>query len=192
MSIWHRRERPFGTGRPVPMGCGLAVAHFSTVNMSKIDMDTISLMAAATVTNKSKRSLWRLVSDGGLVRGPVDAQGRATVSLISVREHVATSLSDAEWTLLVSADRGDAEAQNDMALFFLAAGMDEHAHYWLGLAAKQNHGDALHWLARCHFRGLAGADPDQNLGMMYLAKAAAAGHVISQMQIKGMQPQLRG
>lgn len=159
-------------------------------------MDTISLIAAANLTGKTRRTLWRWVAEGKLPRGAGDSQGRSTVSLEHIKQDACVALNDADAAMVMAADRGDANAQNDVGLLLLAAqqgdakkGEEQEsfaALYWFELAAQQNHGDALHWLARCHIDGI-GVEKNENLGLMYLAKAAAQGHIISQAQMNDMQ-----
>ena len=77
------------------------------------------------------------------------------------------------------------EAQNELALFFLANDKPEGAIYWLELAAKQGHADAMHWLGRCYIEG-KGLAQNVDMGIMWLSKAAASGHIISRHQIDGL------
>ena len=67
-----------------------------------------------------------------------------------------------------------------------AAGVTRGAIYWLELAARQDYADAMHWLARCYLDG-NGVAPDEYLGLMWLSKAAAHGHRISQGQLQVMR-----
>ena len=83
------------------------------------------------------------------------------------------------------ADSGDAEAQNDIGQFFAIAGQPKAALYWLQLAAQQDHADAMQWLGRCYVGG-DGVPMNVNLGFMWIAKAAAKGHVIAQAQVSGL------
>ncbi len=150
-------------------------------------MQLISLGAAVSISELSERTLWRRITDGSLRRGADDKRGRTLVSLDDVL--AATKLlqvqpEDVE--LIRQADAGDAESQNDLALLLLAQGRSKGAVYWFNLAASQNHADAMNWLGRCYVEGL-GVDQDENLGVMWIAKAAALGHVISEAQMHGMK-----
>lgn len=104
------------------------------------------------------------------------------VALDSLIKHVCIPIADEDWVLLAEADAGDPTAQNDLALLFLAEERPTNAIYWLDLAAKQGHADAMHWLARCFIDG-TGVPRNENLGMMWLAKSAAGGHSISMHQM---------
>lgn len=107
------------------------------------------------------------------------------VNLDAIKFHACIPLEEDDGPLIQEADEGNAEAQNDLALLFLANSKPRAAIYWLELAAKQDYPDAMHWLGRCHIDG-NGVFQDANLGMMWLAKAAAHGHAISQAQIQSM------
>lgn len=150
-------------------------------------MELISLAAAITLTEWSERTFWRRFADGSVKRElESSGNGKSMVHLESVEAHITIPLAAEDLTLVQQADRGDAVAQNDLALIFLAGGKPRGAIYWLELAAKQDHADAMHWLARCYLDG-NGVAPDHHLGLMWLSKAAAHGHRISQGQLQVMQ-----
>lgn len=107
------------------------------------------------------------------------------VDLDAIKSYACIPLEEDDGPLIQGADAGNAEAQNDLALLFLANNKPRAAIYWLELAAKQDYPDAMHWLGRCHIDG-NGVFKDENLGMMWLAKAAANGHSISQAQMQAM------
>jgi TPR repeat protein len=113
------------------------------------------------------------------------------VSLEAIRTYICIPLEDDDVPLIKDADSGSAEAQNDLALLFLANQKPRGAIYWLELAAKQEYPDAMHWLGRCHLEG-NGVLQDDNLGMMWLAKAAARGHIVSQAQMQAMRDKFTG
>lgn len=146
----------------------------------------ISIASAITLTEWSESTFRRRISEGALKRefeaGP---GGRAMVSFDAIQPHICIPLEDDDISLISDADSGDAEAQNDLALLFLANSRPRGAIYWLELAAKQEYPDAMHWLGRCHIDG-NGVLKDENLGMMWLAKAAAHGHAVSQMQMQAI------
>jgi TPR repeat protein len=60
------------------------------------------------------------------------------------------------------------------------------AIYWLGLAAKQDFADAMHLLGSCYSKG-NGLAKDNNLALMWIAKAASLGHPIAIAQIKSIR-----
>ncbi len=147
-------------------------------------MNRISLPAAITLTEWSERTFFRKFADGSLSRERVN--GKLVIPLPLIEPHLCISLEPEDLQVLEKADVGDAEAQNDLALIFMANAKPKSAVYWLELAARQNYADAMNLLARCYAIG-DGVAQDDNIGMMWLAKAAALGHIISQGQMQGMR-----
>ena len=107
------------------------------------------------------------------------------VVLDSIIEHLLIPLTEDDVLLLLDADNGNAEAQNDLALLFLANKKFREAVYWLKLAIKQGNTSAMHCLGRAYMDG-TGVPKDENLGLMWIAKAAAGGHVVSRAQMAGI------
>jgi TPR repeat protein len=136
------------------------------------------------LTGRSKRTLWRFIENGLVIRGADTATGKATVDLDSIGPYFLMPIDPADFDLIGSADcgGGNADAQNELALLFLANQQAASALYWLELAAHQGHADAMHWLGRCHIEG-NGLPKNAELGIMWLSKAAAHGHVISRYQM---------
>ena len=155
-------------------------------------MQLISIASAITLTEWSESTFRRRIADGALTREfELGTGGRAMVSFDAIKSHACIPLEDEDGSLIQDADTGNAEAQNDLALLFLANSKPRAAIYWFELAAKQEYPDAMHWLGRCHIDG-NGVLQDENLGMMWLAKAAAQGHVISQAQMQAMRDKFTG
>jgi TPR repeat protein len=153
----------------------------------KQTVELISLAAAITLTEWSERTFWRRFADGSVKREVESGgNGKSMVHLESIEAHFAIPLAPEDLALVQQADRGDPSAQNDLALIFLAGGKTRGAIYWLELAAKQDCADAMHWLARCYLDG-NGVAPDDYLGLMWLSRAAAQGHLISQGQLQAMR-----
>jgi TPR repeat protein len=137
------------------------------------------------LTGRSKRTLWRFIEHGLVIRGDNTANGKATIDLDSIRPYFLMQIDPQDFALIESADcggGGDADAQNELALLFLANQQPASALYWLELAAGQGHTDAMHWLGRCHIEG-NGLPKNEELGIMWLSKAAAHGHLISRYQM---------
>lgn len=149
-------------------------------------MQIISIASAITLTEWSESTFRRRIAEGVLTRefeaGP---GGRAMVRFDAIQPHVCISLEKEDISLVGEADLGNAEAQNDLALLFLKNTKPRAALYWLELAAKQEYTDAMHWLGRCYIDG-NGVAQDNNLGIMWLAKAASQGHAMSQAQMDAM------
>ncbi|MEZ5608765.1 MAG: hypothetical protein R3E52_17060 [Burkholderiaceae bacterium] len=163
-------------------------------------MPTLSLDAAVAITGISRSTLWRRAGDGALTKGDKDARGRATLALGEVlgllRATGGVALAADEVAALQRADAGDARAQADMGALFYVAGAERAALYWLNEAAAQGNGDAMQWL------GVAYAAPggktaeqqaqDDNLAVMWIARAAAQGQAVAQRQMAGLLPARRG
>lgn len=144
-------------------------------------MTLISLPAAITLTARSERTLWRMFADGSAAREVVN--GKAMFSLESIKPFLCIPIDAEDLLLVEEADKGDAEAQTDLALIFLSNRKFKEAIFWLELAAEQGYADAMNWLGRCYIHG-DGIEKNENVGMMWLAKAAANGHAISKAQMK--------
>lgn len=111
------------------------------------------------------------------------------VSLESIRPLITTSIREDEVELFLAADDGDAIAQTDLALFFLAQDNTKNAIYWLEMAVRQEYANAMHYLGHCYLTG-QGVAKDANLGLMWLSRAAVGGHLISQAQMKAIHNKL--
>ena len=107
------------------------------------------------------------------------------LSWADVAQEITVPMYAEELAMVLDADAGDAEAQNDLGQIFLHAEKYKAALYWLQQAADKDNADAMHWLGHCYFNG-KGVPQDNNLGTMWLAKAAAHGHMIAQAQMHGL------
>lgn len=145
-------------------------------------MASISLNTAAAISDRSKRTWIRRVDDGLARRGLGDSSTRAMVDMEDVAPFIAIAMNSDDLARVVAADAGDPEAQNDLAMLFLAAGRYKAAVYWLELAAAQGYADAMHHMGRCHLEGL-GVPRDENMALMWIAKAASCGHAIAREQL---------
>jgi len=156
------------------------------LNLSRKKSPSVSLQAAITLTEWSERTIRRRVADGSLqCVSDSKLSNKTLIFLESIQADLCIPLSTDDIDLLKMADGGDAEAQNDLALLFLAHNKAKSAVYWLELAAKQNFPDALHWLGVCYLRG-EGVAKDDNLAVMWLAKAASLGHSIAKVQMEAL------
>ena len=154
------------------------------LSMAKTQL-TVSIETAVAVTDRSRRTWWRHVSESKVSRVDDDARGRAMLPWADVAQEITVPMDAEELAMVLDADAGDAEAQNDLGQIFLHADKYKAALYWLRQAADKDNADAMHWLAHCYFNG-KGVPQDNNLGTMWLAKAAAHGHVIAQAQMHGL------
>lgn len=146
----------------------------------------ISLDTVIVVTDTSKRTLWRRLSEGKMARQENDERGRAMLDFEDILPMLCISIEPEDHELFISADAGDAEAQNELALLFLGSNRPDIALHWLRLAANQEHADAMHNLGGLYIKGIGVLKKD-NLGLMWLAKAAAFGHVIAEQQLAALK-----
>jgi len=139
-------------------------------------MATITLNTAASLTGLSKRTLWRRVNDGLLhIQGQTEQGGHALVLLDEVMPLSRLQLEADDFSLVLDADAGKAEAQCDLGLEFLMQGMPTEAVHWFKEAAKQRYPEALHQLGRCYITG-TGIKANEALGIEHISRAAALGH----------------
>ncbi len=164
-------------------------------------MEAISLDAAVAVTNISKSTLWRRVTDELIGKAGKDGRNRTMLQLIDVLPLIEAPsvVGDEEVNLLLRADAGAADAQADAGAMFYIAGNTKAALYWLHEAAAQDNTDAMHWLAIAHAAcaptaaemqqggSLSAREREDNLAVMWLAKAAALGHPLAQQQMAQMK-----
>jgi uncharacterized protein len=108
------------------------------------------------------------------------------LSLEDVAPLFAVAMSPDHVCALVRADRGEAEAQDEMGEFFLAAGRADIGACWLAMAAGQQYPNAMQTLGQCYASG-RGVKQDEDLAVMWIAKAAAHGHAIARHQIQGLR-----
>ena len=151
-------------------------------------MNSISLDAVAAMTGMGRSTLWRRVADGALAKGEKDARGRATLALEGVLGLIGDSTGVAwgadDVAVLLQADAGDAAAQADMGALLQVHGAREAARYWLQAAADQGSAEAMQWLGTAQAAGAA--ERDEQLAVMWIAKAAALGHPIAKRQVEGL------
>lgn len=153
-------------------------------------MNWISIATATTLTGCSESTLRRRIADGSVQRKPEPGSyGRLMIDLESILPLVTMEVSEEDLALFLAADDGDAIAQTDLALFFLAQNSSKSAIYWLEAAVRQEYANAMHYLGHCYLTG-KGVTKDANLGLMWLSKAAVGGHLISQAQMQAIHNRL--
>jgi TPR repeat protein len=145
----------------------------------------INLEAAASVTQLSKRTLWRRLSEGQITRQENDDEGRTMLTFEDLVPTLCVPVAEQDHALIIQAATGDAEAQTDLALLFLEENKPGVGLSWLTLAADQGHPDAMHCLSKLYIQG-SGTPKDDSLGLMWLAKAASLGHLIASEQITAL------
>jgi TPR repeat protein len=150
-------------------------------------MQYLSLQAATTLTEWSVRTIRRRIADGTLqCAADNEAYYKTMIYFDSIKHDICIPLAPDDIGLIKGADSGDAAAQNDLALLFLENDKPKSAVYWLELAAKQQHSDAMHLLGCCYLKG-NGLVKDDNLAIMWIAKAASLGHTIALAQIQSIR-----
>jgi TPR repeat protein len=145
----------------------------------------INVEAAVWITQLSKRTLWRRLSEGQITRQENDGEGRTMLTFKDLVPMLCIPVAPEDYDLIVEAAAGDAEAQNNVALLFLDADKPDIGLHWLTLAADQGHPDAMHHLSKLYIGG-SGTPKNDSLGLMWLGKAAALGHVIAGEQVTAL------
>jgi len=145
----------------------------------------INLESAVWVTQLSKRTLWRRLSEGQITRQANDDEGRTMLTFEDLVPMLCIPVAPQDHDLIIEAAAGDAEAQTDLALLFLEADKPDVGLSWLTLAADQGNPDAMHHLSKLYIQG-SGLPKDDSLGLMWLAKAASLGHRIAGEQITAL------
>lgn len=153
-------------------------------------LNWISIATATTLTGCSESTLRRRIAAGSVQRKlEPGAYGRLMIDLESIRPLITIAMTEDDLELFLAADGGDATAQTDLALFFLAQDNSKNAIYWLEAAVRQEYSNAMHYLGHCYLNG-QGVAKDANLRLMWLSKAAVGGHLISQAQMKAIHDRL--
>ena len=145
----------------------------------------ISVKTYASLGNLSERSVRRYVAMNVIDYISDAVKNRTLIALSEVLKNCPITLSNDDISLIIQADAGDANAQNDLALLFLAGSEPSIAIYWLTLSAKQNHSDAMQLLGACYATG-TGLGQDKNKAMTWISKAATLGSVLALKQMDAM------
>ena len=103
----------------------------------------------------------------------------------STPEHPSAALEGEDVAMLFRADAGDDVAQAELGELFYTQLHYDIAHYWLNVAAQSGNADAMQWLGLLYVEG-KGVQCDETLGMMWLYRAAAMGHVIASAQVNAL------
>jgi uncharacterized protein len=152
-------------------------------------VNLISIAAVMALTGQSERTLRRKIADGTLPKLEVGSLNKIMIPVEAIQAQLCFPVQESDWGLVLRADAGEADAQTDLALLLLSHDKPGAAIPWLEQAAKQGSAEAMHWLGRIHVDGL-GVGRDDDMGMMWLAKAAAAGSLISQRQMQSIRDRL--
>jgi len=151
----------------------------------------ISLEATIALTGLSRRTVWRRLAEGALQKVDLPEVGRSGVArtwlgMAEVLAFAGLELDREQIDLLERADSGEGDAQLELGQFFYEQGRFEAAFYWFSLAANRNNSDAMSLLGRCYAEGI-GTKKEEELALMWIAKAAALGSAIAQKQMQGLR-----
>jgi len=151
----------------------------------------VSTQTAAMLTGKSVRTLQRWQDEGTLHGVEMDGvrRGAGGIKLMlyldSLAPYIPVPLDDKKKAMMTRADSGEAEAINEVGLYFYAAEQYGIAAPWFQAAAGKGHADAMELLSTCYLKGL-GVEKCLALGLKWLGEAAAHGHAIAQFKIDSM------
>ncbi|WP_020146043.1 tetratricopeptide repeat protein [Thioalkalivibrio sp. ALJ15] len=155
-------------------------------------MHWVSIDTAMRITGLARRTLWRRVAGHPEWKRNLDEPlQRAQIAVEALRGDLLFEPAGDDLAVLEAADRRDPEAMHDLALLLLEAGEAQASHGWLQRAAEAGHADAMHWLGRCYVSG-EGVALDPGLGLEWLRRSAAQGHVISRRQLEALNRQKSG
>lgn len=148
----------------------------------------ISLDMAERLTGCSRRTWWRRVQHGRVQRLPhADTRGRTLLPLRAVLPLVGIPIAEQDRALILAADDGDPQALNELGqLFALGERWPVAEQLWLA-AARQGQACAMQHLAMFYLASRR----DGPRALMWLARAASAGHSVARAQLRGLWPGLR-
>ncbi|MDR0233276.1 MAG: hypothetical protein LBI31_00450 [Zoogloeaceae bacterium] len=156
-------------------------------------MSIISLETTIALTGLSRRTVWRRIAEGAFRKVELPETGNAKtgaartwLDMSGVLRFADLELDATKTDLMERADHGDADAQLEAGQFFYEMERFEAAFYWFSLAANRNSADAMTMLGRCYAEGI-GTKKEEELALMWIAKAAARGHPIAQKQMQGLR-----
>ena len=143
----------------------------------------ISVDTAVVVTGVTKRTLWRWLGSGVIEHRGMDQRGRTMLAYADIKPKLCMSFAeDEDIQLLVEADQGYRDAQNDLGILCLEQERADIALHWLNLAAEQGHADAMHFLSNMYQSG-DGVERSNTTALLWRVKAAEAGHAIAIAQM---------
>jgi len=151
----------------------------------------VNTQTAAMLTGKSVRTLQRWRDDGSLHGMEMEGVRRGAggiklmLDLDSLAPHISIPLDDEKKLMMTRADNGEAEAMNEVGLYFYAAEQYGIAVPWFQAAADKGHADAMELLSTCYIKGL-GVEKSHALGLKWLGEAAAHGHAIAQFKVNSL------
>lgn len=143
----------------------------------------ISVDTAAVVAGVTKRTVWRWLGSGAIGHRGMDERGKTMLAYADIKPRLCISFEeDEDIELLVEADQGCRDAQNDLGILFLEQERADIALHWFNLAADQGHADAMHFLSKMYQSG-DGVEYSETTALLWRVKAAEAGHAIAKAQM---------
>jgi len=142
----------------------------------------ISIKTYSSLTELSERTVRRHISIKKINFLLDTVKNKTLIATSELTKNCSIALSVEDISLIIEADNGDSDAQNDLALLFLEHSKPNIALYWLNLAVKQDNPDAMQLLGQCYLSG-NGILKDKNQAMTWISKAATLGHKIALKQM---------
>ncbi len=142
----------------------------------------ISIKTYANLAALSERTIRRYIATKEIHFLVDTAKNKTLIAANELIKNAPIPISADDIMVIVDADNGDAEAQNNLAILFLEQAKPSIALYWLHLAVKQDNPDAMHLLGQCYQSG-EGVIKDKNQAMTWISKAATLGHKIALKQM---------
>lgn len=138
--------------------------------------NTISIDTAARLAGLTKRTLWRRLASGALLReDQKDSLGRTRIALDEYLNTLGLYFSSDDIEIIINADQGDSAAQYDLALIMLEIGNLKRALPWLQISANRGCPDAMFFLGEMLIDG-SGGSQDLKAGRDWIRLAAINGH----------------
>jgi len=154
--------------------------------MTKNNMTNyISIKAYSSLAELSERTVRRYISMKEINFLLDTVKNKTLIAMSELEKNCSLSLSIEDMSLIIEADNGDADAQNDLALLCLEHSKANIAVHWLNLAVKQGNPDAMQLLGQCYLTG-DGVIKDKNQAMTWISRAATLGHKIALKQMNGL------
>jgi TPR repeat protein len=150
----------------------------------------ISPQMAALLTGKTVRTIHNWL-DSGVIAGQQLPSSQVPSGVLRQVDLSSLAAKDQHCLLqafvdgVKQADSGDAEALNQVGIYFYWSGDHAIASSFFEAAAKKGHADAMDFLSACYFNG-KGVDKNQGLGLRWLGSAAALGHSLAQGKLRAL------
>lgn len=142
----------------------------------------ISVDTAVVISGVSKRTVWRWLGNGDIEHRGMNECGKTMLAYANIKPKLCITFEDEDVELLIEADQGCRNAQNDLGILCLEQQRADIALHWFNLAAEQGHPDAMHFLSKLYQSG-DGVKRSESTALFWRIKAAEAGHAIAKAQV---------